>query len=102
MDHGVGAASYLEGEGSDVPAACVLPDGIVGSDRAASGGDDFVDDEVSGAAASAGAVGRAAIIVHYHQRAAAAEFEGIATAPAVARSGDDNDSVVEANVRFHQ
>lgn len=102
MDHGVNAASCLEGEGSDVPAACVLPDGIVGCDRAASYGDDFVEDEVSGAAASAGAVGRAAIVVHYDQRAAAAEFKGIATAEAVARSGDDNDSVVEANVRFHQ
>jgi hypothetical protein len=80
----------------------LLSDGIVGGDRAASGADDFVDDQVSGAIASAGAVRRAAIVVHYYQRAAAAEFEGIGTTEAVARSGDDNDSVVETNLFFHK
>jgi hypothetical protein len=34
--------------------------------------------------ASAAAVGRAAIVVHYYQRAAAAQFEDIATARAIA------------------
>jgi hypothetical protein len=98
MDHGVNATACREGQGGDVAATWVVSDGVVGGDCAASGGDDFVDDVVSGAVAGAGAVGRAAIVVHHYQRAAAAEFEGIATAQAVARSGDDNDLVVETNV----